>query len=168
LRSVRNALLACALLPVAITATGCASQPPPSTPVMGYAADGAVGAERVDDDASTVRYQQAAGSSYLDPVPSKDNSLPVYPAERLDRRLPAVTVVVRLIIDAAGKVSDARILDNAGDEQGFADAVEHAVRVWTFLPLQRVTGRHVHSLPFTEDYQFTFRQDNGRAVVERE
>lgn len=168
MRSIRNDVLACVLLPVAITAIGCASQPTPPTPVMGYAADGAVGAEQVDDDASTVRYQQAAGSSYLDPVPSKGNSLPVYPAEFLARRLPAVTVVVRLIVDPAGKVSDARILDNAAGEQAFADAVEHAVRSWTFLPLQRVTGRQVQSLPFTEDYRFTFRQENGRAVVEGE
>ncbi|MBS0229218.1 MAG: hypothetical protein JSS23_11050 [Proteobacteria bacterium] len=62
MRSIRNDVLACMLLPVAINATGCASQPPPPTPVMGYAADGAMGAEQVDDDASTVRYQQAAGS----------------------------------------------------------------------------------------------------------
>lgn len=136
---------------------------------MGYAADGAVGAERVNDDASTVRYQQSPGSSQLDLVPSQGNSLPVYPAERLDRRMPAVTVVVQLIVDAADKVSDVRILDNAGGEQAFADAVEHAVRGWTFLPLQRVlNGRHAQSLPFTENYRFTFRQENGRAVVERE
>jgi len=83
------------------------------------------------------------------------------------RRLPPATVVVRLIVDGAGKVADARVIDNVGGESAFAEAVLVAVRGWTFHPLKRVTGRVVEPLPFTQDYRFVFRQRNGRAVVEQ-
>ena len=77
-----------------------------------------------------------------------------------------MTVVVRLIVDGAGKVADARVIENAGGAPAFGEAVLVAVRGWTFFPLKRVTGRVVEPLPFTQDYRFVFRQVNGRAVVE--
>lgn len=156
------------LLPVAITATGCASQPPPvATPPVGYAANGSVSAEILEADA-TARYQPVPGSDYLDPVGNPRNARPVYPAGLLRQRLPPVQVAVRLIVDATGGVIDARIVADQGGEQPFADAVLVAVRGWRFAPLQRVTGTRLESLPFTEDYRFTFRQINGHAVVETE
>ena len=145
---------------------GCASQPPAPPPRDGYAADGAVSAEIVDTADADARYQPMPGSSYLNPLPVRENAKPEYPSALLDRRLPPAEVVVRLIVDGAGKVADARIVANAGAEPAFAEAVLVAVRGWTFFPLKRVTGRVVEPLPFTQDYRFVFRQLNGRAVVE--
>ena len=145
---------------------GCASQPAAPPPREGYAADGAVSAEIVETADADARYQPMPGSSYLSPLPVRDNAKPEYPPALLDRRLPPAEVVVRLIVDGAGKVADARIIENAGGEPAFAEAVLVAVRGWTFFPLKRVTGRVVEPLPFTQEYRFVFRQVNGRAVVE--
>lgn len=145
--------------------TGCAAQSPMLVPATAYAADGAVSAEIVDAADEQARYQPMPGSSYLSPLPIRGNAKPDYPPDLLDRRLPPVTVVVRLIVDGAGAVADARVIENE-DAPAFADAVLAAVRGWTFLPLKRVTGRRVEPLPFTQDYRFTFRQVNGRAVVD--
>lgn len=147
-------------------AAGCASSPRAPEPREGYAADGAVSAEIVDAADEDARYQPVPGSSYLSPLPMRENAKPEYPPALLDRRLPPATLVVRLIVDGAGKVADACIVENGGGEAAFADAVLAAVRGWTFFPLKRVTGRQVEPLPFTQDYRFTFRQINGRAVVE--
>ena len=114
---------------------GCASQPIAPPPRDGYAAEGAVSAEIVDSAGADARYQPMPGSSYLDPLPLRDNATPEYPPALLDRRLPPVEVVVRLIVDGAGKVADARIIENAGGEPAFAEAVRVAVRGWTFYPL---------------------------------
>lgn len=155
-----------AALVSAMLATGCASSPRAPEAREGYAADGAVSAEIVDAADEGARYQPVPGSSYLSPLPVRENAKPEYPPALLDRRLPPVTLVVRLIVDGAGKVADARIVESGGGEAAFADAVLAAVRGWTFFPLKRVTGRQVEPLPFTQDYRFTFRQLNGRAVVE--
>lgn len=145
---------------------GCASRPPASQPREGYAADGAVSAEIADSADADARYQPMPGSSYLDPLPLRDNAKPEYPPALLAQKLPPATVVVRLIVDGAGKVADARIIENAGGAPAFGEAVLAAVRGWSFHPLKRVTGRVVEPLPFTQDYRFVFRQLNGRAVVE--
>ena len=145
---------------------GCASPPAAPPPREGYAADGAVSAEIVETIDAGARYQPMPGSSYLSPLPVRGNAKPEYPPALLDRRLPPAEVVVRLIVDGAGKVADARIMENAGGEPAFAEAVLVAVRGWTFFPLKRVTGRVVEPLPFTQEYRFVFRQVNGRAVVE--
>lgn len=163
---MRCATLRVPLAGTLLLAAGCASLPRAPEPREGYAADGAVSAEIVDAADDGARYQPVRGSSYLSPLPMRENAKPDYPLALLDRRLPPATLVVRLIVDGAGKVADARIIENQGGEAAFADAVLAAVRRWTFFPLQRVTGRQVEPLPFTQDYRFTFRQVNGRAVVE--
>ncbi|WP_449447342.1 TonB family protein [Thermomonas brevis] len=155
-----------AALVSAMLATGCVSSPRAPEAREGYAADGAVSAEIVDAADGGARYQPMPGSSYLSPLPMRENAKPEYPPALLDRRLPPAMLVVRLIVDGAGKVADARIIENASAEAAFAEAVLAAVRGWTFFPLKRVTGRQVEPLPFTQDYRFTFRQVNGRAVVD--
>ena len=82
------------------------------------------------------------------------------------RRLPETTVVARIVVDETGAVARADLVDSSGDEPAFADAVLSAVRGWTFIPLKRITGDKVERLPFTQDYRFTFRQVNGRVVVD--
>jgi TonB family protein len=147
-------------------AAGCSSMGHEAMHRSAYAADGAVSAEIVDAPEGDARYQPIPGSSYLSPLPMRENAKPEYPPALLDRRLPPAMLVVRLIVDGAGKVADARIVENGSGEAAFAEAVLAAVRGWTFFPLKRVTGRQVEPLPFTQDYRFTFRQVNGRAVVD--
>lgn len=147
-------------------AAGCSSVAHEAIHRSAYVADGAVSAEVVDAADGDARYQPMPGSSYLSPLPMRENAKPEYPPALLDRRLPPAMLVVRLIVDGAGKVADARIIENASAETAFAEAVLTAVRGWTFFPLKRVTGRQVEPLPFTQDYRFTFRQVNGRAVVD--
>ena len=84
------------------TLAGCASQPPAPQPREGYAADGAVSAEIVETIDAGARYQPMPGSSYLSPLPVRDNATPEYPPALLDRRLPPAEVVVRLIVDGTG------------------------------------------------------------------
>lgn len=144
---------------------GCASPVHKPEVHEGYAADGAVSAEIVDrPDAS--RYQVVAGSTYFNPLPIRENARPAYPAVLLERRLPPVTVVARIVVSDSGAVERADVVESTSDEQAFGDAVLSAVAGWTFIPLKRITGDRVERLPFTQDYRFTFRQVNGRAVVE--
>ena len=148
-----------------IALAGCASPTHRVEAREGYLADGAVSADIVDRPDSA-RYQPVAGSVYLNPLPIRENALPQYPPDLLARRLPEATVVVRIVVDETGAVARAELVDGSSGEAAFAEAVLSAVRGWTFIPLKRITGARVERLPFTQDYRFTFRQVNGRAVVE--
>ena len=144
--------------------SGCASAPRKDAARIAYASDGAVRAEIVDVP-SEGRYQAVPGSTYFDPLPIRGNAQPVYPADLLARRLPAMVVVARIVVDGAGAVVRADIVETGG-EPAFGQAVLSAVKDWTFIPLKRVTGDRIERLPFTQEYRFTFSQVNGRAVVE--
>ena len=148
-----------------IALAGCASPAHKLGPREDYAADGAVSADIVDR-ADAARDQPAAGSTYFNPLPVRENAWPDYPPELLARRLPETTVVARIVVDETGAVARADLVDSSGDEPAFADAVLSAVRGWTVIPLKRITGDKVERLPFTQDYRFTFRQVNGRVVVD--
>jgi TonB family protein len=152
-------LAACALL------AGCASQASRLELREGYAADGAVSAEIVDQP-DGARYQPVAGSMYFSPLPIRENAKPEYPADLLARRLPAAVVVARLVVDGMGAVERAEVIESTSEEPAFRDAVLSAVKGWTFIPLKRVTGDTIERLPFTQEYRFTFKQVNGHAVVE--
>ena len=150
---------------LAIASTGCATTDIPSHTRMAYAASGAVSADIVDV-ASTQRYQAVPGRSYVHPVPRRANASPEYPRALLDRRLPPVEVVVRIVVDGTGSVARAAVIGGGGgDEAAFAEAALSAVRGWIFAPLMQVTGDKAEPLPFSQDYRFTFRQVDGRAVV---
>lgn len=149
---------------------GCASRQPVPLPRIAYAADGAVSAEVVDAPGDA-RYQPVPGSRYFSQLPLSENARPKYPSGLLARKLPPVTIVARLIVNGSGEVEHASIVVAANDvpahdEPAFTDAVLSAVRTWTFIPLRRVTGKRIEPLPFTQDYRFTFRQVDGRAIVE--
>ncbi|QIL19917.1 TonB family protein [Thermomonas sp. HDW16] len=154
-----------ALLAAAGALGGCASPAHKAEPHAIYAADGAVSAAIVDV-LSEQRYQVVAGTSYLQPIPRRANAKPEYPAALLDRQLPPLEVVVRIVVGGKGTVDRAWLLDGGGGEQAFADAVLRAVQDWTFVPLMQVTGDKAEPLPFTQDYRITFRQVNGRAIVD--
>ncbi len=152
-------LAACGVL------TGCASPAHKTESREGYAADGSVSAEIVDQPDSA-RYQPVAGSTYFSPLPIRENTKPEYPTALLERQLPSATVVVRIIVGSVGAVERAEVIENTSDQPAFRNAVLSAVSSWTFIPLKRVTGDRIEPLPFTQDYRFTFKQVNGRAVVE--
>ena len=154
-----------ATLTACVAMAGCASQAHKAELREGYAADGAVSAEIVDRP-ETSRYQPVPGSTYSSPLPIRENAKPDYPPGLLVQRLPEAAVVVRIIVSGAGVVERAEVIENTSEQQAFGDAVLSAVRTWTFRPLRRVTGDKIEPLPFTQDYRFTFKQVNGRAVVE--
>lgn len=143
---------------------GCASASHQAEARLGYAADGAVKTSIVEAE-EDARYREVAGSSFLRPIARRANASPAYPPALLDRRLPPVEVVVRIVVDGKGEVEHASVIGH-GLEPAFDDAVLEAVWGWTFVPLLQVTGGKAEPLPFTQDYRFTFGQVNGHAVVE--
>ena len=145
-------------------ANGCTSAPQKTSQSTRYSADGAVSAEIVDQP-SQQRYEILPGEAYFRELPKRENAQPVYPENLLARQLHPVTVVARLIVNSAGVVEKANIVDPLPDQPEFSQAVLSAVQGWTFIPLMRVIGNKLEPLPFTQDYKFTFKQINGRAVV---
>ena len=159
---------------------GCAAKKPaqPAVPPVGSVAFTKIEAP------SEEGYKVASGEHYAPPQAFHENAFPTYPAELLEKRLPPVSVKVRLVIDAGGRVVQVEPLDSAdpGDPAFFA-AVEAVTREWRYMPLVRVVegeGRtdvvfhgliatydgKATALPFREDYEFTFTQRDGRGFVE--
>ena len=147
----------------------CASKPSKETTKsitesISYTSNGAVRAEIVDAP-ETVRYQVKPGITYVNPEPAALNELPTYPPSLLVKQLDPVEVIVRVIVNAAGSVESATITRNSSEEQAFADATVTAVKGWIYTPLKRVEGSSAEALPFSQEYRFTFKQVDGRAVV---
>lgn len=143
-------------------AAGCASTPTP--PVTAFAADGAV-ATAIVEPPDARHYEVQPGEQFFRELPRRENRAPVYPPALLDRRLGPVSVVARIVVGASGDVERAAVVDADAADPAFAEAVLAAVRTWTFIPLKRIVGNRMEPLPFTQDYRFTFTQENGRAVV---
>lgn len=112
------------------------------------------------------RYPIESDVTYALPIPQAGNAVPQYPVELLSSRLPPVTVQARLVVGGDGAVTDATIVEGDSIPPGFAQSVLLAVRSWRFNPLKRRKEGKVETLPFSQQYAFTFRQVNGRAVVE--
>ena len=121
---------------------GCVSQLVAEPTREGYAADGAVNAEMVEQP-DAARYQPVQGSAYLSPQPIRESARPEYPAGLLEQELPSVTLVARIVVSGAGALARAEVIERSHDQPAFEDAVVAAVRTWVFIP-----------------------QTNGRAVVE--
>ncbi|MBL8524976.1 MAG: energy transducer TonB [Betaproteobacteria bacterium] len=147
----------------------CASKPgkltiTPGSDTTSYTSNGAVNAEIVVTP-GVARYQVTPGVSFSNPEPAIENADPIYPAFLLAKRLDPVEVIARVIVNGAGTVDTATVVRNSSEEQAFADATLAAVKGWTFRPLKRTEGLVVDALPFTQEYRFTFRQVDGRAIV---
>lgn len=151
---------ALALLAACLMAS-CASAPPPATT---FAADGAV-ATAIVEPPDARHYEVQPGEQFFRELPRRENVAPVYPPALLDRRLGPVSVVARIVVGASGDVERAAVVDADAADPAFAEAVLAAVRTWTFIPLKRIVDNRMEPLPFTQDYRFTFTQENGRAVV---
>ena len=129
-----------------------------------YSADGVVSAEIVYE-LSVDRYEIQPGEEYVRELPMRENVQPIYPASQLTKQLDAVSIIARIIVNETGTVDEAEIVEASTDKQEFQEAVLAAVKTWTFVPLKRIVGDKVEMLPFMQDYRFTFKQENGQAVV---
>jgi len=134
--------------------------------------------------ADTDRYEEAAsGEQYDYPAVYDENASPVYPDALLTQRLPPLRIKVRLVVDAAGDVTESSPLDPAvSADPAFFAAIQAAVREWKFTPLVRIKGGpgktdilshetmityegEATALPFHQDYEFTFSQRDGKGFV---
>lgn len=154
---------------------GCKTQPPLEPEVR----SGHVGAKLVETE-GTEHYKIDPDTYYDYPVQEPLNALPAYPEDMLAARLPPVRVKVRVIVDEAGFVSQCAPIDPSDAAHPlFMAAVQDAVRGWRYWPLVLVKRGSVRtsitahgyrstyegtatSLPFHEDYEFTFTQRDGK------
>jgi TonB family protein len=144
---------------------------------------GDVAVHTIDSPPADTYAEPEKGEAYDSPRPFDQNAAPRYPAELLAQRLPPVSVKVRLIVDESGKVTDVLALDSdATMNPAFFASTEAAVRSWQFSPLVRF-GKgggsttiefsglketyegQAQALPFHQDYEFTFRQRDGKGFV---
>ena len=171
------------LLAVVLGCCGCASQirQPESAPENKVSGDVTGG---VIDAPASDRYKEEQNVHYEQPIPSPDNPLPAYPVVWLSKRLPPVTIQVRVIVNALGNVTNVIPTDtpNASDS-AFIQSVQSAVAKWKFNQLVKVVpgpgqtslidafgSRTTYSgkataLPFHQDYRFTFSQSEGKANI---
>jgi hypothetical protein len=118
------------------------------------------------------------------PVPYSDNATPLYPEPLLAETLPAIRVRVRILVDERGGVTSVTPLDAVPPEQEpFLLSIRSALSDWRFWPFVQVTdgpgtstvtssdgetrqySGAVQLLPFYEDYQFVFRQHDGKGTI---
>ncbi len=168
-RLPRNMTLAASALFATCVLGGCATKRTldnanPGSPITSYASNGDVKAEVIEAP-EHARYKATKGVTFISPEPWEKNAVPNYPPALLIKRLDPVEVVVRVIVNTMGSVDSATIANNSSGEQAFADETLAAVKRWAFSPLQRIEGSSVQPLPFSQEYRFTFKQIDGRAVV---
>ena len=155
-------------LGVLLALSGCAHQTTRAPPPKGEGNASWHALEAAD----TRHYQLALGevSSGGEVI---DRQAPVYPPSWLDACPAPVDVQAKLIVDGAGKVSEARVLDPGHDPSRrlFIDAVGVATLRWIFQPLQftqtaaNANGDSHTVRPFSLDYVFQFTCRAGKAEV---
>ena len=174
---------------IAALLLGCSHQvretarPATPVPVAGEVTGTAIepnASERYEINASDPAY-------YEQPTDYPDNPSPAYPSPLLAQRLPPATVRVRVVVNESGRVTQVQQLDADGADlhsDEFIASVQSTVAGWKYLPLVKVTPGEEHTtlyyesnsfstysgkavaLPFHKDYEFTFRQVDGRGSVE--
>lgn len=161
-RSTRARLIAIAVL---TALSGCASAPKPAATPPPAARHGTV-AESTIESTVAESYPIELGVSYESPVIIGDYPLPEYPAAQLALRLPDITLDVRVVVAADGRVERVDPL-SALDErtQPFFDATQAALLYWEFSPLRRIENGRGMEIPFHQKYRFTFAQVDGRPDV---
>ncbi len=168
-RRLQTMTLAASALIATCVVGGCASKRALDnttlvSQITSYASNGDVKAEVIDAP-ERARYKATKGVTFISPEPWEKNAVPSYPPALLVKRLDPVEVVVRVIVNTTGSVDSATIANNSSQEQAFAEETLAAVKRWAFSPLQRVEGASIQPLPFSQEYRFTFKQIDGRAVV---
>ena len=140
---------------------------------------GLVGATIVEAE-DTRHYEIKANSHYDYPVQAPSNAMPACPQDMLAARLPPVRIKVRVIVSEAGFVSQCAPIDPSDAvNPRFLANIQDAVRGWRYMPLVLIEDAPVQtssiahgpkttyqgtatSLPFHEDYEFTFSQRDGK------
>ncbi len=160
-----------AAVPVLVLA-GCASTPVP----VRVAHHGQVNYQVVEDENAS-RYKLGGMQTVGLPVTGPENMAPVYPPELVPLALDPVTVLSKVIVNDKGNVTDVRFPIGSPDTTlaRFQSAVRQAVLAWTFQPMrirqwvenpdgsQEVVGEK--TVPYSQDYQFTFSVRDGKPVV---
>jgi hypothetical protein len=130
------------------------------------------------------QYSAKPGARFEAPASYSDNANPLYPEQLLAAKLPPIRVRVRIMVDEGGGVTSITPLDKVPPEQeAFLSSVQSALSDWKFWPLVQITDRPGAStvtssdgetkqysglaqpLPFYQDYQFVFRQHNGKGTT---
>lgn len=88
-------------------------------------------------DPDAPRRELEKNQFYQRPIAKGKLAMPVYPKNALEQRFGAATVAVRIIIGVDGKITDISdspiTLSTSGPfEADFRNAVEEAIRTWTF------------------------------------
>ena len=130
----------------------------------------------METPAASQRYTMAVGDTATGSDLARTVT-PVYPAARLSVCPPPQEVQVLLIVDKLGKVSEARVADEAQAAQlrrPFVLATRTAVTQWRFNPLQVQHESHdakgnfvviSETRPFSLTYDFRFECHGGKATV---
>lgn len=165
---------------------GCVREPPPLRAPQADAPTGEV-IFRALADISAPRPRDTSTEEVLPPVAMPGNLSPTYPPRPLAAGHGPATVVVRVIIDATGRVEqvmDSPLMEStAGPFSGdFRSAVEGAIRDWEFVPAQwrqlregkdldgdgvpdyRTVVRS-EAIPVYLDLRFDFRVVDGKGIV---
>jgi hypothetical protein len=158
---------------------GCLSAPP----VLGQ-----VGVSEVDSAVpADARMALAENESFMKPLPSADNEMPLYPDSMLQHRLPPQAVCVRVSIDEKGGVSATAPIGigpdcpaEANAASAFYDAAQAAAAQWHYEPAFRCIfpkhtkaprsgclGERVKEVPEAVSlvYRFVFEQTDGKGAV---
>lgn len=157
------------LLPLVIVCTSCSSAP--TRPIESHRSV----AQQIIAPPQARTYPRQPGVKYVLPEASAGNPTPRYPEIAAGLRGEQIQVVVRLVIDAQGKVTAVHPSTGAGQPRvaPFLASVTEACLQWRFTPLQARRTRVVpdgevsglpkvkvvtetETLPFSLDYRFTF------------
>lgn len=160
---------------VALAFNGCATAPiePPKDV-------GAVSGEVLHDPAQPIA-TPSVDEVHEPPRQMAGNAMPSYPPALVSKRLPPVSVSVRIVVGSDGQVASVEPLTPDQDEQ-FLAAVRASVLTWRYEPFVVIEwadspdangdgepdGQHVaaeRAKPFRFDMRFTFEVVNGKPKV---
>lgn len=156
------------LLAIAMLAalSGCASAPEPAAvPPTAPTRHGTV-SESTIEATEEESYPVEPGVTYESPVILGEYPLPEYPAAQLALRLPDITLDVRVVVSADGRVERVDPLSALDARtQPFFDATRAALMHWEYAPLRRIENGLGREIPFHQKYRFSFAQVDGKPEV---
>lgn len=163
----------------------CAARERPPAAEPGSPPSGAVSFRLIEDPAGQSGKQTIDGrpQELVAPVARGSNPTPHYPPEALAQGCQDATLLVRVIIDAEGKVGEIRDSPFVRATQDpctplFRSATEQAVRLWQFSPAFRQVlvkpasegplGQpkwDTQPIPWYADFAFRFQVVEGKGMV---
>jgi len=130
------------------------------------------------------RYKADPDAQYEQPLASPDNPLPIYPPHLLSKRLPPISMQIRVVVDDMGQVTSVIAPEQTDAGQlPFVESIRSTVQGWKFTQLIKIIpgpgsttlfdamgnrseypGKAI-ALPFHQDYRFVFSQSEGKANI---